>query len=122
MSMSKDQINVGLFDRVKQLETERNALKSGIDTVDAMHRKASQERDELRAEVAEWKSGVRHLPCEHMAGMLDFAEQTAEANRKAEELRAEVERLKAENMEFQRHWSECIKERDALRAESKGDK
>lgn len=59
-------------------------------------RKLERERDQLRAELAGWKSGVVSRPCEHAVTMLDFAQQTAEANQRANELRAEVERLKAD--------------------------
>ena len=35
MSMSKDEINVGLFDRVKELERERDALRAEVERLKA---------------------------------------------------------------------------------------
>ena len=82
--------------RCRTIERDRDLAYLKLTKVKSENIKLEAERDELRAELAEWKSGVRHLPCEHLKSMLDFAEQTATANKRTDELRAEVERLKAD--------------------------
>ena len=77
MSMTKDQINVGLFDRVKQLETELAAMTTERDSAFALLKTERDafadmlaQRDAERAKCAKLRESLSNFTHGQLGGMV----------------------------------------------------